>query len=414
MTYCLPPVGDFISPFAVFKELSALKCGLFRGSNMAYAELENKVATCFSEFFSIDSVLWYGSGTSALYAIFKSYREIFIKGELAVSAYTCPQVISAAIRAGLKVHLLDIDPCSLEIRLDNLSEYPDIVLLSNLYGLPDFINESLMQQSLIIDDACQGLLSSRAGGFLGAREGTIGVASFGRGKPLSGLGGGAIIAKTSELENPESKAPILLNSIIEKKLGNNIPQVSNSFSLWIKSFLYYYFSSPWLYKIPSSLPFLGLGKTEVDLDFPMEELAYLQLATVYTQLKAVERYKTIRLKNSSKWEEVFLRYDLTSPVSVRKQKGNLSIVPLRFPIVCKSSKQRDSLYLALLKAGLGASKSYPQVLSKYLEFKIPQVRHEALDGAEKVANCILTLPVHSGVRDVDFERADLIIKQILG
>ena len=76
------------------------------------------------------------------------------------------------------------------------------------------------------------------------------VLSFGRGKPVSLLGGGAVLHRDKALSD-------FLPEGVAKSMNGNIQR----FLLSVKAFLYNQMISPRLYWIPQRLPFLQLGET---------------------------------------------------------------------------------------------------------------------------------------------------------
>lgn len=119
--------------------------------------------------------------------------------EVVIPAYTCFSVPAAAVAAGLRVRLADVDDRG---RLELASLPPDAldraaaVVVCNLFGVPEPlapIREAAEGAGArVIDDAAQALGGRTAEGPCGGR-GVPAVLSFGRGKPLSALGGGALL-----------------------------------------------------------------------------------------------------------------------------------------------------------------------------------------------------------------------------
>ena len=89
------------------------------------------------------SLAFYRCGTQAIYEVLKLYlkKKSLRNPTVAVSAFTCPDVAAACIKAGFSVLPIDIDSESLALRPESISEHLrskiDVVILSNLYGIPD-------------------------------------------------------------------------------------------------------------------------------------------------------------------------------------------------------------------------------------------------------------------------------------
>jgi len=88
------------------------------------------------------------------------------------------------------------------------------------------------------------------------------------------------------------------------------------------------------------------------------------------------------------------------------------VTPIRYPILLPNEATRDRVWKRLHKAGLGATCSYPRVISDYAGIKAEVIEaHET--GARQIAARILTLPVHRYLREKDIEATRDIIKSCL-
>ena len=120
------------------------------------------------------------------------------RDEIWVPGYTCFSIPAAAVAAGLRVRLVEI---GLDGRIDPnaLARMPleraAALVVSNLFGVPEPVarlREITNSRGVaLVDDAAQSLGARSAEGPVGTR-GEVGILSFGRGKPLSALGGGAL------------------------------------------------------------------------------------------------------------------------------------------------------------------------------------------------------------------------------
>jgi dTDP-4-amino-4,6-dideoxygalactose transaminase len=310
--------------------------------------------------------------------------------------------------------LFDIDPQTLQILPEELESPPSVLVLSNLYGLPDDVDARLVKCTLVIDDACQAMLSKRKGEYVGCWPGTLGVLSFGRGKALSGLGGGAIVAASLDATVSNAICSVLkeLHSLdlSPEALGAG----PRCYVSWAYALAYWMFGVPELYWIPAALPFLGLGETAADLDFSVDAPCPLRLAAAVSQLKKWGDYQKKRAETARKWNEVVADVGLSSPLVTRDLDLDGEVVPLRYPVICHDSKQREALFSVLSKAGLGVSKSYPMPVSGFEELRSSKLTVGRTAGAQIVADRILTLPVHGAVSDKDLVKAQRLFKRTLG
>jgi dTDP-4-amino-4,6-dideoxygalactose transaminase len=76
---------------------------------------------------------------------------------------------------------------------------------------------------------------------------------------------------------------------------------------------------------------------------------------------------------------------------------------------------RDRLFRALDREGLGVSKMYPVTLPhiRGLENQL-HTKGESYPNAEAFARRILTLPIHSQVRELDLQRMHACIRAVIG
>ncbi len=360
---CLAPAGGFPSPGAVFK--SSLDSELVAG-------FEKQLKSLFDN----QSVSICSSGKEAIQIIAQYLTSRGYK-KLIMGAYSCPDVVAAAVRGGLKVGLVDINSKTLEPKFLNANPNEDVLLLSNLYGLTDSV--AGLSQYKIIDDACQACLSFDGNSRVGSRG--LGVLSFGRGKAICAVGGGAIIGFG---ENPEVYPERLFT--LSRLLAYSILEHPN------------------LYWIPSSLPFLKLGETIFEPDYRDSPLTSGQIAAASEAIKINNIESEGRKKVSAMYVSALDRKKVILPVLERET--SLTAILTRFPILVPEN--RDQVYSELVKAGLGASLSYPASLDTLCKGYVEDGSYE---GAKRAALQIITLPTHRYVSEKDINRAAEIIKR---
>jgi dTDP-4-amino-4,6-dideoxygalactose transaminase len=132
-----------------------------------------------------------------------------------------------------------------------------------------------------------------------------------------------------------------------------------------------------------------------------------------SQLLHIESRASMHAENSAKWVEALGDLDLVQPMVRRAEQPKASNSPIRYPVmVPQGSELRNQLYKELTLAGLGVSCSYPRILPSYKEIDDKIISSEQV-GASKVADQILTLPVHRNVKDRDIELTVQIIKKAI-
>ena len=151
--------------------------------------------------YSADEVLLCGSGTQGLQLAIQCARdEIGRQVAVALPAFSCFDVASAAIGAGGPVILYDLDPPSLSPDLESLDRAlaagARIVVVAPLYGVPvdwDAVEDlASTYGAMLIEDAAQGHGATHRRRPLGSL-GEISTLSFGRGKGWTGGSGGAVL-----------------------------------------------------------------------------------------------------------------------------------------------------------------------------------------------------------------------------
>ena len=138
-------------------------------------------------------------------AIQSARDEIGRQVAVAIPAFSCFDVASAAIGAGGPVILYDLDPLSLSPDLESLDRAlaagARIVVVAPLYGVPvdwDAIEDlASTYGATLIEDAAQGHGATHRRRPLGSL-GEISTLSFGRGKGWTGGSGGAVLFAAGE------------------------------------------------------------------------------------------------------------------------------------------------------------------------------------------------------------------------
>jgi len=276
------------------------------------------------------------------------------------------------------------------------------MLLSNLYGIPDALLPWVDNFDVVVDDGCQAYLSSTPEGRVGLRSGVVGVLSFGRGKALSGAGGGAIIMSTT---TPLRIAQVLDNNQM------HLPSVPNFISPILRASASWLLERPSLYWIPASFPVLGLGAVQVKESVTLAGCSSGSALIMLAQLKRREVISSRCVKIARLWHEALRGLPLVEPFIQRRFTFDGSVVPNRYPILLPTAELRKSMEIKLRRIGLGVSCSYGKSIA---EFFPGLVKPTELPGASAVAERLLTLPTHRYVTHQDINMAAKIFRKELG
>lgn len=344
---------------------------------------------------------YFASGTAALSAAISAAIRFKTadKPEVILPAYACPDLISAAIFAGAKPVLVDLEAdrpwMDLEQLPEKITAQTVAIIAINLFGIAERLEQlrTLTEQTgaLLIEDSAQAFPGDNEKGIW---QGDLVVLSFGRGKPVTLLGGGAVLCNQETLRGSELTR---LLPEASKQAEANIPQ---QIAFWLKAHLYNWMINPGLYWIPKSLPFLQLGETHYHPLSSINAMDKRQLSMLPANVKA---YQSNSMNTQNQLQGMLNELD----------QKNSAILDL--PSLCKCTKARRLLRYPLLVEqefrdqlvtklqGLGVSKMYPAILPKIngLENTLPQGEFpEAISFSKR----ILTLPTHSHVGKDDIDK----------
>ena len=158
------------------------------------------------------------SGTAALAQALIIAKSAFTTDtpEVIVPGYACPDIISAAVYAGITPILVDLEPdrpyMSLSAIENAVTKNTVAIIAINFMGIPERISAirgSLGDSGIIvIEDSAQWYPDADGETPISsAYHGDLVVLSFGKGKPLSLMGGGALLIKAAKLAASIEKEP---------------------------------------------------------------------------------------------------------------------------------------------------------------------------------------------------------------
>jgi len=367
---------------------------------------EKDFETALKEFLRVKYCFFVSSGTAALYVILKALSKDSSKKEIVIPAYTCPALVTAIVRAGLKVRLCDVSKEDLGFDLSSLRKIVSSqtlgIVFVHLLGIPhqwEPIHQLAQEEGIwLIEDAAQALGIESNGIPLGTR-GDVGFFSFGRGKPLTLMSGGAIVTNSDSIAHHIEE---ILCKV--KKTGF----LSNFFQ-GVKLCFYSIFNHPHLYWIPNKLPFLNLGKTIFSPNLKIYRLNRIPSILGLLLLEKIASWNEERrarvqylIKNlaSSPWAK-----------SLSFTGNNSSLPYLRFPLICPSKDLRNHLLSLMIRKGIGATGMYLSTLPQIEGIKNHLEEAGSYPNAEFIADKLLTLPIHPGVTLKDLNRILRIIQE---
>ena len=332
------------------------------------------------------------SGKAALTLILLALKEARPKrDQVLIPAFTCYSVPSAIVRAGLQVSLCDIDPSTLDFDARQLREkLADPRLLCvvpvHLFGLPADVGRLKAMindpEVAIVEDAAQAMGGEHLGRKLGTL-GDVGFFSLGRGKALSTVEGGVILTDRDDLGGAIAGKFAKLE---EYRCPQNLVLFLYALALWV-------LTRPALFWLPKAMPFLRLGETTFDPEFPLRKLAGLQAGLARNWQLKLAAMQIIRRTAVQDWQA-----SLPSPFL---PAGEATPPPLlRFPLVLATAEDARAVVGEGARQGLGIALSYPDAVHR-VPALAARFTGQDFPVATDAARRMVTLPVHGYVRPKD-------------
>lgn len=341
--------------------------------------------------------IWLQSGTAALaLALLQLRREHpeVARPEVLIPAYACPDLIAAADYAGFRPVAVDTARNDFGFNLGLLAHCANrntlAVVAVNFLGIRerlDAIRSRLPGVALIEDNAQWFPRPGEGPGLVG----DFVVTSFGRGKPVSTLGGGLLLVREDRAPEEHWLAMQLADpGALREEQAWPLHARIGAYNLMRRPGFYY-----WL----ARLPFLGLGSTrfrELRALRPMSAIAREMVAANAADRGAADPWR------EECYDQCFSELQGLDAVALRlpSRRGRL----LRYPVLCADRRERDKILRALERRGLGASALYRRPLAE-----IPGARevthfpHPTRE-ARRLADRLLTLPLHSDVQQRHLNR----------
>ena len=349
------------------------------------------VSGVLREHFGAADVLLTDSGTGALTLAIKASLAGRPGAAVALPAYGCYDLATAADGAGAPVVLYDLDPATLSPDVESLQRAlaHDVgaVVLVHLYGIPadpEPVRAAMAEAAqagaagtaaVLIEDAAQGAGGSLRGRPLGS-FGDLAVLSFGRGKGNTAGRGGALLAR-------DARAVALVDGV-----RRHVLPPRRGFKEFVQLKMQWLFGRPWLYAVPAALPFLRLGETVYHSPSPVRGLSAVAARTLAVTWPLGEREATVRRTRAARL--------------LARAGGGLTAVHvpagaeagyLRLPFVA-SPEKRVAAETDGARA-LGVMPGYPRALCDLGGFgEMVLNRQEEFPGGRMLAERLVTLPTH--------------------
>ncbi|WP_431685869.1 DegT/DnrJ/EryC1/StrS family aminotransferase [Hahella sp. NBU794] len=324
--------------------------------------------------------------------------------EVILPAYACPDLVAAIIAQGASPVLVDLEESSFFLNLEQLQEAVTsntvAIIAVNFLGMYERLLElreiADAEGVMLIEDSAQTPIPLSAK----AAYADFAILSYGRGKPVNLMGGGALLFKPAHAG---------LISSITKTLVRS--QLVVNWAWKLKALIVNTLIMRYPYGLLERMPFLNIGATTyhplqcIEVRDGMDQLVSVGLKHFYAIREAqVTAYARglAELRNAG-WKLL-----LGGEADNASRKGLL-----RFPILAPSRAMRDHVELELNRLGYGANAFYRVPLPQ-IEGVKARVKNGEDDFpvAEAFADRLLTLPCHEGITASEIDEVVGVVKTV--
>ena len=345
--------------------------------------------------FGARGALLLDGGTSALSLALRGALAAAGNRPVALPAYGCFDIATAAEGAAAGVVLYDTDPTTLGPEPESfgraLGANPSAVVLAHLYGVPvdvpRFAEMARSRGCLVIEDAAQGSGALLAGKPLGS-FGDVSLLSFGRGKGVTGGGGGALLGFSERGQRIVEDARAHLAA--GQAGWREMVMLAGQWAL----------GRPGLYRLPASLPFLKLGETVYRAPHAARGASRSSVRVLMRTWPLADGEAGLRRSNA----ERLLQH---AGAALRPVTPPPAALPgyLRLPMLCLT-RVRVPVEVDDARP-LGIVAGYPIPLSELPGFRDRWVNpREELPGARRLAAELVAIPTHGALAEADLLRLE--------
>ncbi len=347
------------------------------------------------------------TGRTALWVALRALHRLRPeRNVVAIPAYTCFSVPAAVARAGLRMQPVDIQPETLDFDYAHLESLPEknllCVVAGNLLGwvndIPRIRQIAAAKGAFVVDDAAQAMGATLQGQPAGTM-GDVGLYSLGRGKALPAVEGGILVTRDATI------AEAIQSELVQLPPASWLHTAVVAAQMLAGALLLH----PALYWLPDSLPFLKLGVTEYNPNFPRTRLCSVSAALLAERQPELERLNQIRRSNA---QALRVALQGSSSFQLPQPLPGSEPVYLRMPVLAATEEIRRAALARLQAAGLGASGYYPSAVcdipAASTHWSATQCHCPA---AESLARRLITLPTHPLVTLRDREAMIRILRE---
>lgn len=350
------------------------------------------------------TAVYTGSGTEALSLSVRA--AIALAGsvelpEVIIPAYGCPDLVAAIVAQGARPVLVDFienqpvmdEQCIIEA----LSAQTVAIVAVDFLGC----SERLSSLSVICRKNALTLIEDSAQCFppFSSESGLADyvILSFGRGKPINLMGGGALLVGNTNQLN--------IDTLLSK-----YPSVAVTLDAkWhLKRLIFNFCMSRFIYPLLEILPFLNVGQTKF---YPLDSITLLDMprSLLAAGLETHQARKTLHFEYDRKlafleqqgWKRITMTY------------AEASLPRLRYALLAPSATSRDDTLEALNQSGIGANAFYEKTLPEIVDAQMLMSKGRSkYPRARDFAARLLTIPTHEGVGSSDVAKIVQVFRRV--
>ncbi|WP_417531852.1 DegT/DnrJ/EryC1/StrS family aminotransferase [Marinobacter lipolyticus] len=348
-----------------------------------------------------------GSGTEALsiaVAIAMAHRPEVREPEVIIPAYGCPDLISAILAQGGKPALVDLLPDSPFMDDAQIREVitPETVAVVGVdfLGIPerlDVLSRICRDRNLfLIEDSAQNFPPVSSDSPLA----DLVVLSFGRGKPINLMGGGALLIR---------------REIVDRSLAvlgrYPLSQVVTGLSWKLKRSVFNLLMARLPFSILEKMPFLGIGETRFRI---LKTISRLELPEALLSSAIFDfgaRPLIHKLYDRELQSIEVFGWKLLGKRKSESTGGDPDTPRLRYAVLAPDKELRDQALRSLNRSGIAASAFYDKALP-HIEGVEEALKEKQFPCADDFASRLMTLPCHEDVKESDVSLIANIIRGI--
>lgn len=377
----IPPVMVPVT----YKEISLALTRSLKNRRNSIQDLEYKI----TEYIDCKHSMATSSGRTAIYILLKAYG-IKEGDEVAMPAYMCSSVSDLLISMNIKINFIDIEKDTYNISVCDLNEKINkstkIIIAAHMFGNPceiDSINEIAEDNNaILIEDAAQAMGAKYKKEKVGAIT-DAGFFSFGRGKPLTSIDGGAIVTNDRKIAQ---KCQIISENFSKQ---NSIHQLKT----FMKLNGYSQIRNKNVYRIVHKIARNNNTRFNININNIETKYTHFQANLANIQLSKLDAFNKIRKNNSN---IIYNALKNNNHIKLLNISSHADPIFLRYPIRVDTSI-RDKLMEQLYDKGIETSVVYPVSLSKIYSNSLE------CKNAEEIVKETIALPVHPQVTMRDIE-----------